>query len=93
MLSNNGLCLRTAVQYVLLFLVLTVNSAQFRILQSYTVLLYLLFLMRSCQIYTTYKNGHHVLFCTIDPFLVSMALCHIGGKVLTMEASTGLLSW
>ena len=30
MLSNNDLCLRTA-QYVLLFLVLAVNSARFRI--------------------------------------------------------------
>ena len=38
-LSNNGLCLCTAVQYVLLSLVLVVNSDQFQILWSYTLLL------------------------------------------------------
>ena len=32
MLSNNGLCLPAAAQYMLLFLVLAVNSTRFRIL-------------------------------------------------------------
>ena len=31
MLSNNGLCLRIAAQYMLLFLVLAVNSDRFKI--------------------------------------------------------------
>ena len=39
MLSNIGACLGVAVQYMLLFLVLAVNSDQFQILQSYTLLL------------------------------------------------------
>ena len=39
MLSNNGLCLRTAVQYVLLFLGLAENSDCFQIVRSYTLLL------------------------------------------------------
>ena len=39
MLSNNGLCLHTTVQYMLLFLVLAVNSVQFQILRSNTLLL------------------------------------------------------
>ena len=34
--NNNGLYLCAAAQYVLLYLVLTVNSYQFQILQSYT---------------------------------------------------------
>ena len=38
MRSNNGLCLQHA-QYVLLFLVLAVNSNQFKILRSDTLLL------------------------------------------------------
>ena len=36
-LGNNGLCLHTATPYVLLFLVLVVNSHYFQILQSYTI--------------------------------------------------------
>ena len=47
MLSNSGLCLRTAVQYVLLFSVLAVNLNRFQILQSYMVLLKPLVLLRS----------------------------------------------
>ena len=39
MLSNNALCLRTAAQYVLLFLALAVNSDQFGIVRSYTLFL------------------------------------------------------
>ena len=39
MLSNNRLCLRAAAQYVLLFVVLAVNSALFGILRSYTFLM------------------------------------------------------
>ena len=38
------------VQYMLLFLVLVVNSDQFQILLSYTLLLQLLILMRSCYV-------------------------------------------
>ena len=38
-ISNSGLCLRAAAQYVLLFLVLAVNSDRFQILRSYTLLL------------------------------------------------------
>ena len=40
-LSNNRLCLRPDAQYMLLFLVLVVNPDQFRILQSYMLLLQL----------------------------------------------------
>ena len=39
MLSNNGLCLHAAVQYMLLYLAQVVNSNQFQILWSYTLLL------------------------------------------------------
>ena len=43
------------VQYMLLFLALAVNSDWFQILQSYTLLLYLPILMRSCCITTMAK--------------------------------------
>ena len=36
MLSNNGLCLHTAAQYMLLLLILMVNSNQLQILRSYS---------------------------------------------------------
>ena len=36
MVSNNDLCLRSAVQYMLLFLVLAVNSDRFQILHALT---------------------------------------------------------
>ena len=39
MLSNNGLCLHTAVQYMLLFLVLAVNSTWFQAARFYALLL------------------------------------------------------
>ena len=39
MLSNNGLCLCIAAHYVLLLLVLVVNSTRFGISRSYTLLL------------------------------------------------------
>ena len=39
MLSNNGLCLHAAAEYVLLFVVLAVNSDQFQSLGNYTLLL------------------------------------------------------
>ena len=50
MLSNNAESLMSMqrAQGVLLFLVLVVNSTRFRILCSYTLLLYLPVLMRSC---------------------------------------------
>ena len=48
MLSNNHICQYTDAQYVLLFLVLAVNSDQFRILRSYMLLLHPLVLVRSC---------------------------------------------
>ena len=44
-LGNNGLCLHTATPYVLLFLVLVVNSHYFQILQSYTISLVPFFLL------------------------------------------------
>ena len=47
-LSNNHICQYTDAQYVLLFLVLAVNSDQFRILRSYMLLLHPLVLVRSC---------------------------------------------
>ena len=47
MLSNNGLLLHTPVQYVLLFLVLVVNSDKLEILRSCTLLLKLSVLMCS----------------------------------------------
>ena len=40
MVSNNRSCLYAAAQYMLLFLVLTVNFDRFQILRSYTLLLY-----------------------------------------------------
>ena len=50
MLSNNGLCLHVAVQYMLLvFLVLAVNFDRFQILQSYMLLLKPPVLMHSCM--------------------------------------------
>ena len=45
-LSNKGLCLCAAAQYMLLFLVVAVNSNQFQIVRSYMLLLPVL--MSSC---------------------------------------------
>ena len=39
MLSNNGLCLCAAAQYMLLFLVLAINFTRFQLLRCYTLLL------------------------------------------------------
>ena len=47
---SNGLWLHTAVQYVLLFLVVAVNSVQFQILRTYTLLLKLPVLMHTYNI-------------------------------------------
>ena len=56
-LSNNDLCLQAAMQYVLLFLVLALNSDQFQILWSYNtftqaVCSYVLLVGKSCPIHT-----------------------------------------
>ena len=66
MLSNNGLCLRAAAQYVLLFIVLVINSDRFQILRSYMLLLKPPILMRSvCYMFwnlllVLYKVVYHV---------------------------------
>ena len=52
MLSNNGLCLHAAAQYMLLFLVLVVNSDWFQIVRSW-----LSILMRSWY-HAIYRNVH-----------------------------------
>ena len=78
MLSNNGLCLHTTAQYVLLFLVLAVNSARF---QSYTLLLdlatrsYALFLEPTC---------HSPLVCYSKPKVLSFF--HLMSTVLGFVA-------
>ena len=51
LLRNSGLCLHTAAQYKLLFLVLAVISNWFQILRSYTLLLKPLVHMRSWYCY------------------------------------------
>ena len=60
MLSNNGLHLRTTAQYVLVCLVLMVNSYQFKILRSYILLLKLPILMRSWM--TTLSTQFYLIF-------------------------------
>ena len=57
MLSNNGLSLY-GMQYVLLFLVLVVNSDQFQSLQSYMLLLKPPVLVRSCCSCIVHKGGN-----------------------------------
>ena len=57
----NDLCLQAAVQYVLLFLVLALNSNQFQILWSYNtftqaVRSYVLLVEKSCPIHTLSKE-------------------------------------
>ena len=62
-LSNTGLYLRAAAQYVLLFLVLAVNYDWFQILQSYTLLLKPPILMHVCSealLLVLCKVGFHV---------------------------------
>ena len=46
--TNNDLRLHAAAQYILLILVLAVNSDRFQMLQSYTLLLKPPILMHSC---------------------------------------------
>ena len=86
MLSNNGLCLHAAPQYVLLFLVLVVTSTWFQILHSYTLFLkssiLALYVLRLALI-------GQLLFCCLYVFVVSVTpgQCSWRSPTLSWEGS------